>query len=251
MKKQDIERAAAILVKARRTRTHLPGLPDGLKPQTVEDAYAIQDAVTAGLGKLIGGFKAIAPAGADPTVAVLYGGTIHASPCGMPIADAPHCGVEAEVAFIFRQSFPPRDTPYTRDEVSAGMDCCAAIEVVSGRYDLATQATNLERLADGILNAGFVYDTPIKNWQHLDLGKLHVTQSVNGQVVIEKDGGHPTGDPLNVAVVLVNLWRAKGGVRAGQFVTCGSFTGLTYIKPGDVCSIRFEGLGSARVEFIV
>lgn len=251
MKKQDIERAAAILVRARRTRTHLTGLPDTLKPQSVEDAYAIQDSVTRSLGKLIGGFKAIAPAGADPTVAVLYGGTLHPSPCGLPVTDAPHCGVEAEVAFIFRQPFPPRDAPYTRDEVSAGMDCCAAIEVVSGRYDLKAQPTNLERLADGILNAGFVHDTPKKDWRHLDLGKLHVRLAVNGQTVIEQDGGHPTGDPLNVAVVLVNLWRAKGGVRAGQFVTCGSFTGLKYIHPGDVCTATFDGLGSARVEFIV
>jgi 2-keto-4-pentenoate hydratase len=251
MTPQDIQRAAAVLVQARRTRTHLKGLPDDLKPDSIEAAYAIQDEVTRQLGKLIGGFKAIAPASAEPQRAMLYGGTLHASPASMAAADVPHCGVEAEVAFMYRQAFPPRDTPYSRDEVAAGMDCCAAIEVVSGRYDRSVQIGNLERLADGILNGGFVYGPLIKDWRHLDLGNLHVTQSINGQVRIDKKGGHPTGDPLGVAEMLVNLWRAKGGVRAGQFITCGSFTGLTYINPGDVCTVRFEALGEARVEFTV
>jgi len=38
-------------------------------------------------------------------------------------------------------------------------------------------------------------------------------------------------------------------VRAGQFVTCGTYTGLRYLKPGDVCRIAFEGLGAAEVMF--
>jgi 2-keto-4-pentenoate hydratase len=40
-------------------------------------------------------------------------------------------------------------------------------------------------------------------------------------------------------------------VRAGQFVTCGSCTGLRYLKPGDVCGVQFEGLGGAEVTFTV
>ena len=72
---------------------------------------------------------------------------------------------------------------------------------------------------------------------------------MNGKKSLEQIGGHPTGDPLGIAVVLANIWREKGGVRAGQFVTCGSCTGLKFLKPGDVCSVRFEGLGVAEVTF--
>ena len=67
--------------------------------------------------------------------------------------------------------------------------------------------------------------------------------------MLEQNGGHATGDPLGVAVVLVNMMREQGGVRAGQFVTCGSYTGLRYLKPGDVCGVRFEELGAAEVTF--
>jgi 2-keto-4-pentenoate hydratase len=45
------------------------------------------------------------------------------------------------------------------------------------------------------------------------------------------------------------MMRTTVGVIAGQFVTCGSFTGLRYFKPGDVCEVKFEGLGAAQLAF--
>jgi 2-keto-4-pentenoate hydratase len=45
------------------------------------------------------------------------------------------------------------------------------------------------------------------------------------------------------------MMREQNGVRAGQFVTCGSWTGLRFLKPGDVCGVMFDGLGAAEVTF--
>jgi 2-keto-4-pentenoate hydratase/2-oxohepta-3-ene-1,7-dioic acid hydratase in catechol pathway len=33
-------------------------------------------------------------------------------------------------------------------------------------------------------------------------------------------------------------------------VTCGTFTGLRFLKPGDSCTARFAGLGEATVTFV-
>jgi 2-keto-4-pentenoate hydratase len=249
MNSQQIEHAARILVQARRDMKPLDGLPDGLKPSTFEEAHAIQDAVSHQLGQLIAGFKAMAPANGEPTRGMIYGGTIHASPCKLPASVVPQCGVEGEVAFIFRHDLPPRAKPYTRNEVAAVIDACVAIEVVHSRFAQKAPVSNLEKLADSISNGGLVHDVPRADWRELPLGKLKVTLSVNGKKSLEQVGGHATGDPLGIAVVLANLWREKGGVRTGQFVTCGSFTGLKFLKPGDVCSVRFEGLGAAEVSF--
>jgi 2-keto-4-pentenoate hydratase len=249
MNQQQIQHAAHILVQARRDMKPLDGLPDGLKPTSIEEAHAIQDAVSHQLGRLIAGFKAMAPANGDPTRGIIYGGTIHQSPCRLPAATVPQCGVEGEVAFIFRRDLPARAKPYTRNEVAAVLDACAAIEVVHSRFAQKAPVSNLEKLADSISNGALVHDVPRSDWRDLQLGKLKVTLSVNGEKALEQAGGHPTGDPLGVAVVLANIWREKGGVRAGQFVTCGSFTGLKFLKPGDVCSVKFDGLGAAEVSF--
>lgn len=249
MNNQQIDRVARILVQARRDMTPLDSLPDGLSPSSIEEAHAIQDAVSRQLGKLIAGFKANAPAGGEPTRGVIYGGTVHSSPCKLPASTVPQCGVEGEIAFIFRRDLPSRAAPYTRNEVAAVVDACAAIEIVHSRFAQKAPVSNLDKLADSISNGALVYDVPRSDWRGLQLGKLKVSLSVNGKSRLDQVGGHPSGDPLGVAVVLVNLWREKGGVRAGQIVTCGSCTGLKYLKPGDVCSVRFEGLGTAEVTF--
>jgi 2-keto-4-pentenoate hydratase len=249
MNKDQIERAAALLVQARQSMQPIDGLPEAARPASATDAHAIQDAVTAALGKPIGAFKANAPANAEPTRGVIYADTIHPSPASIPAAEVPQCGVEGEVAFVFRRDLPPRSAPYSREDVADSIDACAAIEVVTSRYKDLDKASALEKLADSISNGAFVHATPITNWRDLELGKLPVTLTVNGTAVLQQPGGHPTGDPLAVAVALVNMWRDQGGVRAGQFVTCGSYTGLRFLKPGDVCGVRFEGLGSAEVTF--
>jgi 2-keto-4-pentenoate hydratase len=250
MNRQQIERAARILVQARRDMQPLSGLPDGLKPASVADAHAIQDEVSHQLGKLIGGFKAMALADSEPTRGVIYGGTIHASPCKLPASTVPQCGVEGEVAFIFRHDLPYRAKPYTRNEVAAVLDACAAIEVVHSRFAQRAPVSNLEKLADSISNGALVHDVPRSDWRDLQFGQIKVTLTVNGKSRLDQAGGHATGDPLGVAVALANIWREKGGVRAGQFITCGSYTGLIFLKPGDACLVKFEGLGSAQVTFV-
>src|SRR5580698_9459755 len=249
MNKQQITRAAHILVQARRDMSQLNGLPDELKPTSIEEAHAIQDEVSQQLGMLIGGFKAMAPVNGDSTRGIIYGGTIHPSPCKLPASTVPQCGVEGEVAFIFRRDLPYRAKPYTRNEVAAVVEACAAIEVVHSRFAQKAPVSNLEKLADSISNGAFVHDVPRSDWRGLQLGKLKVTLIVNGKSRLDQVGGHPTGDPLGIAVVLANIWREKGGVRAGQLVTCGSCTGLKFLKPGDACAVRFEGLGAAEVTF--
>jgi 2-keto-4-pentenoate hydratase len=248
MNEQQVEQAAALLVGARRG-VGIAGLPEGCRPESVTDAHAIQDAVTAALGQPVGAFKANAPANAEPTRGVIYASTVVASPARIPVAEVPQCGVEGEVAFVFRRDLPARQAVYSREDVAAVVDACAAIEVVTSRYQDADKVSNLEKLADCISNGAFVHGAALADWRGLELGKLKVALVVNGATVLEQVGGHPTGDPLGIAVTLVNMMRGRDGVRAGQFVTCGSCTGLRYLRPGDVCSVRFDGLGVAEVTF--
>ena len=250
MNQQQVEQAAALLVGARRG-AGIAGLPEACRPASVTDAHAIQDAVTAALGQPVGAFKANAPANAEPTRGVIYAGTVFASPARIPAADVPQCGVEGEVAFVFRRDLPARQASYSREEVAAAVDACAAIEVVTSRYQDPDKVSNLEKLADGIGNGAFVHGAVLADWRGLELGKLTVALAVNGTTVLEQVGGHPTGDPLGIAVTFVNMMRERDGVRAGQFVTCGSCTGLRYLQPGDVCSVGFDGLGTAEVTFMV
>lgn len=246
-----IAEAASLLAAARRAQKRIDGLPEACRPQSVDEAHAIQDAVTAALGVDVLAYKANAPTAGSPGLrAPIYASLVRISPGRVPTAEAPQCGVEGEVAFRFRHDLPPRATAYTREEVAAAVDACAAIEVVSSRFADPTAMTANDRLADAISNGGFVYGRVVADWRGLDLGRIKVRLTVNGETVVEQAGGHPIGDPLTVAVALVETLRAGVGVKAGQFATCGSYTGLRYIKPGDTCGVSFEGLGAAEMQFV-
>jgi 2-keto-4-pentenoate hydratase len=250
MDMERINRAAALLAAARESGTLLGCLPADAAPAGVAEAHAIQDAVTARLGRPIGAFKAAAPPGGEPMRGVIYAGTIHRSPAHVHAAEVPQFGVEGEVAFLFERDLPCRDAPYSRKEVATSVAACAVIETVSSRYSTGGAATDLDKLADCISNAGLVHGPPLGDWRLLELGKIGVKLSVNGKTILEQAGGHPTGDPLEAAVALVNMMRETSGVRAGQFVTCGSYTGLRYLHSGDICTVQFEKLGAAEVRFI-
>ncbi|MBW4090179.1 MAG: hypothetical protein HIU82_03585 [Proteobacteria bacterium] len=248
MTQEDIAAAARLLAEARRGGAPLAALP--VVPGSIAEAHAIQDATAALLGQPIGGFKTAAVGDDPPSRGLLYAHTIHPSPARIPAAEVPLCGVEGEVAFRFTRDLPPRAAPYTREEVAAAMEACAAIEVVTSRFQDQAQRATLEKLADCVSNGAFVHAAPVADWRGLDLVNIHVTLQVNGETVLDQNGGNPSGDPLKVATALANMLRDGAGIRAGQFATCGTFTGLRFLKPGDTCVARFAGLGTAEVTFV-
>jgi 2-keto-4-pentenoate hydratase len=242
-----IATAAALLAEAERTGTQIETLP--FVPETVDEAHRIQDRVAALLGAPIGAFKATALPDAEPTRGLIYRHMIRPSPASLAPVEVPQRGVEAEVAFRFMRALPARSTPYSRAEVAETVVALPAIEVVSGRYRDAQILPRLVQLADRVANGALVTGAEVADWTRLDMKTLRVVLTVNGETVVEREGGHPTGDPLGVAVALVNLMRDRAGVEAGQIVTTGSWTGLRFLNPGDRCAIAFAGLGGVELVF--
>ena len=247
MTEQEIAAAVALLVQARQSGKQIEALP--AVPSSVAEAHAIQDHLAALLGEAVGAFKANAPPGKEPTRGLIFARMVRPSPARIMPSEVPHLGVEGEVAFRFARALPVRGTPYTRGEVSAAVVALPAIEVVSGRFRNALTRPPLEQLADCIANGALVPGEEMHDWPRLDMARLHISLLVNGKPVVEQQGDHPTGDPLGVAVALVNMMREAGGVRMGQMVTTGSWTGLRFLRPGDRCVVQFENLGQAAVVF--
>jgi 2-keto-4-pentenoate hydratase len=157
--------------------------------------------------------------------------------------------VEGEIAFRFTRDLPARDLAYTREDVAKAVAALPAIEVVSGRLRDPRARPALEQLADSMAFGAFVPGAEMPDWSHLDLPRLRVALLVNGEPVLQRQGGHPIDDPLAVALALVNMLRESHGVKSGQMVTTGSWTGLRFLKPGDRCAVQFENLGAAEVAF--
>ena len=71
-----------------------------------------------------------------------------------------------------------------------------------------------------------VFGTFRKDWQKFDFARTHVSMRQGAKTIIEKTGGHPTGNPAKPAVVLANLRRhskvSKLGISSSPVRSPGS-----------------------------
>jgi 2-keto-4-pentenoate hydratase len=234
--------AAALLLQARASGTLLPGLPEALVPRTAAAAYAIQQYLMQGLGD-IGGWKVGAPGpAAEPNCAPMPAGGIHRSPAVLAAADFAAPFMESEIAFLLGADLPVRDTPYSANEVGAAIASChPAIEVVQSRFADPDAAGALANLADLIRHGAFIYGSAIEGWQGIDFPSLAIVQTIEGGPT-RQGVGNPAGDMMRLMLWLANegaVW--AGGLRAGQIVTCGSWTGMTPAGRGEVVT-AFAGV---------
>lgn len=240
---QDAVRA---LVDARRTGQRIAALPPGSAPGTIEQGHEIQDATTAALNERVAGWKvSITPDGVMR--GIILASRLVQSPATLPARDLHPLGIEVEIAFLFNQNLPPRAADYTTKEVAAAVTAVVGIEIVSSRFTDYRTAPLMERTADCMSNGAFVVGTRRPDWRRMDLSKLEAILCVNGQETVRKIGAHTAGDPILPAIALVNLLRRSTGVRAGQLITTGTFTGLHFAAPGDSISGEFTNFGKAEL----
>jgi len=243
-----VAQAATLLIAARRTREPLERLPEDCRPTILADALRIQAATVEQLGESIAGWKVGADVDGQVSYGVLLSSRIVQSGDRVDSRDMPLLGMEAEIAFRFLRDAPPRAAPYTYAEVAARVMAFAAIEVVATRYRDYKGTPLIERIADCMSNGAFVIGNDQPQWRVHDLVHMPVTLEFGDKVVAQSVGGHVARDPLLPAVELVNALRADSGVRAGQLMTTGTYTGLHFATPGVRVRATFLAFGAAEVD---
>ena len=244
----DISHAVRVLVEARRSGTQVAppfDLPDR------SAVYAIQDGVAAATG-LIAGWKvgARAPT-AEPNPAPLLGGALVPSPGSFDGKAMHMIGVEIEISFHIARDIAARATPVGYDEALFAVgDAFVGMEVVDTRLANFQQLDPEWLLADNQMNHGLVVGDAIPNWKGLDWANLQVRLDIDGQTIVDQKGGLGAIDPVRpLAWMIDHAVRHRGGLRAGQAITTGSWTGLRYFPPGTRVRGTFVGLGSVEARF--
>jgi 2-keto-4-pentenoate hydratase len=249
MQPQQIERAAALLVDARRDARALRELPLELIPKTAEEAYAIQDAVIRAIGG-IGGWKVGGKSpSAEPNCAPLPAPLVFASPKRLGSEELRLRGIEAEIAVRLGRDLPPREEPYSANDVAAAVESVhPAIEVVESRFIDFRATDPFAVLADSNSNGALVYGEGRVDSIRIDQTRQPVRLFFNAEEVANVVGGNTAGDVWRLLAWLANHCAARcGGLRKGEIVTTGSCTGLLFAASGTVVKAELEGLGSVEV----
>jgi 2-keto-4-pentenoate hydratase len=160
-------------------------------------------------------------------------------------------GLEAEIAFLVGSDLPPRAQPYTREETLRAMASChSAIEILESAFIDPPEATSLAKTADLQVHGGFVYGAALANWHSIDFTKEHVILVVDGVVRVERTGSNTSGDLLRLLPWLANEGAARtGGLRKGQWITTGSWTGNTLASSRCAVEVLFSTAGRVDLRF--
>ncbi|WP_298718347.1 fumarylacetoacetate hydrolase family protein [uncultured Oceanisphaera sp.] len=229
-------------------------LPASCAPQTVAEAYAIQDGLARKLwldeGLRTSSWKVGAPRpGVTPYSAPIPPQRVHDSGARVDTDTFHMIGIEGELAFRLGRSLAPRAELYSQAEVKAAIgELCVTIELVDTRLQDWQQAGELWRLADNQINGALVVGNGVTDWQNIELGRQPVILRFNGEEQANKVGGHPLGDPTLILTEAVNhLVARNGGLQAGDLITSGTWTGMIFVEPGTEVEVVFPGIGEARV----
>ena len=243
------------LLDARRQARALPDFPGAL-PQTLSEAYAIQDAGVELRETPILGWKVGRVAGeaaqalkTDHLAGPVYAGTVEqagADPTPFSAILGGFCAIEAEFIFVLKADAPAGKTDWTQDEAA---DLVAALHIgveIAGSAIAELNALGPRAvIADGGGNSGVILGPEIPGWRTRDPDDLPSETFIDGVSVGRGSAGALKDGPLGSLCFLLAHVAARGRpARAGQFVATGQTTGIHAIAAGQTARASFGAFGA-------
>ncbi|MDJ0981681.1 MAG: fumarylacetoacetate hydrolase family protein [Kiloniellales bacterium] len=254
LKREQIEKAADLILEHWRTGGQIAGLPEELRPGSRAEGYAIQASLEERSGQALFGWKIAATSeggqrhiGVDGPLAgrLLADRVIAAGET--PTLSGNHMTVaEPEFAFRMGRTLPARSEPYAVDDLLDAVGSLhLAIELPSSRFLDFAKVGAAQLIADNACAHQFLLGPAVEaDWRDIDLSQHPVTGRVQGKLTEEGSGAAVLGDPRVALTWLANELSGLGiDLAAGQVVTTGTCTVPLSIAPGDRVEADFGRLG--------
>ena len=253
-----VPRAVDRLIQAHADVRALAPLSDTDGDFTLEQAYAIQDAVRGELerrGQRPIGWKlgATSPSGQavmgvkEPACGFLLPRR-YASAAKVSASEFVTLGVEAEIAFKMRTKLVgPNITAYAAGRAVEG--AVAALElpdfIFSGKPRVA------DFVASSVIAKAIVLGGPVTPLSEFDVAGEEVVYEHNGEIVGRCTSAEVMGNPLNALAWLANHLATRGlALEPGDLVMSGAITKMLRPKVGDTIQAKFARLGSVSVTVV-
>jgi len=269
MHQEQVQQAADALLQRRLNNKQTGRLDHSLRPDTSQNALAIQQALISQMqdstGHGVGGWKCALPINDNeltnlPVAAPIFASTIYdRSPCPIRL-DEGVCKIEPEIAFRFQKDLTSRREPYTEQEVVAALSGAnLALELIQNRYLVSEEASYLEHLADSLFNQGLYIGPEITLDQAFSASEIELTLTISSDPSTSDSpahkklfGKHPNKQPQLPLFWLVNFLSQRGvDIKAGQLVITSSYAGVIEVQPDRAFSLQYGALGSISLRFEV
>jgi 2-keto-4-pentenoate hydratase len=253
----DVAELAAALHEAERTRSLIPPLTEGHPELTIEDAYAIQDALVRlreERGERVIGAKLGLTSrakqrdmGIDRPISGWLTDAMALEPgSALDPATLVQPRAEPEIAFLLGEDLAGPDVTAAHVLAATRM-LVPAIEVLDSRFpDYRFGLTDV--IADDASAGRFALGACGAPPDGIELGLVGCVFERNGEVIATASGAAALGHPAAAVAWLVRSLATRGrGLRAGQVVLSGGLTSAVPIGPGDVVTVRLDRLGTVTL----
>lgn len=244
------ENVARAFVAARAEKTPLTLYP-GAVPETMADAYAIQDAAIALDGRRIGGWKVgriaadlVARFGDNRLTGPIFTDEIVDASAGecpaMPVYGGGFAAAEAEVLLRLGEVGDRAwDIESVKDIV---VELRTGIEVASSPFTAINDHGPAVTASDYGNNKGLVLGPAIAGWRDRDLLSMPVEFRIDDACVGAATMATMLDGPFGAALFLIRTLRARGiAIPPGTWVSTGAITGVHEIRPGQRADALFDG----------
>ncbi len=238
---------SATLVRARVSGRALPGPPGGL-PDTLEEAYRLQDYSIGQWDDQVAGWKVGGvPAAyldrfdekylAGPIFAMSVRRADGSGPTAMPVFASGFAAIEPE--FVFRLGATPE-----ADRMYIGAEIASSPIPAINDYGPTAVITDFGN------NNGLLIGPEVTNWR-ARREPVVVRAIVDGKLAGERTVDNFPRDALDALAFLRGLADERGhALRSGTFVSTGAITGVHEAPVGATSSLDFGDLGSIKLELV-
>lgn len=241
---------AKAFLKARAKKTPLTLYP-GAMPETMGEAYAIQDAAIGFDGRPVGGWKVgripaelVGRYGDNRLAGPIFSDEIFDGGAGerpvMPVYADGFAAAEAEVLLCLGDvGTRDYDIDSVRDCIT---DARTGIEIASSPYPAINRHGPAVTASDYGNNKGLILGPSIPDWRTADLIRMPVEFFIDDTPVGAATMETMLDGPFGSALFLIRTLRARGiAIPAGTWVSTGAITGIHEIRPGQRGDALFDG----------
>jgi 2-keto-4-pentenoate hydratase len=248
---EDRSRIAGRFLAARRAAAGLDDYP-GDFPETLEEAYAIQDEAIARWGRPVVGWKVgrVPPPLIDRFGTDRLAGPIFAqqparsngAAVEMPVFAEGFAAGEAEFLLRIGTAPPSGKTGYSLPEAADLIGAVhAGIEIASSPLGRINELGPIAVISDFGNNNGLVIGPEVPDWRASGFEQWEVATRIDGHEVGKgRAAGFPDG-AIGAARFLLELMASRGiALSPGQWISSGAVTGVHPARPGQSVEARFR-----------
>lgn len=238
---------------ARLAATALPSYPGDTVPQSLDEAYRIQEIGISAWNDRVCGWKvaAIQPAWRETYPSERLAGPVFSKvlwsagnePSALPVIENGYAAVEAEFAIRIKDTIP------ADIRISEPSQLLPYVEGVYAAIELAASPlATLSALGPGAVISDFGNNSGVLVGPRLpdDLlagpGDMATVTEINGDVVGTGNAARVPGGPLSALAFLIGQLATRGrSLNAGDWVSTGATTGIHQVRIGDAIKVSFSG----------